>query len=57
MLTGTAAMFQHIHFTTEGTAPLGREHEDWDEESVESWDGESKFFGPSDVVGKVVGDM
>jgi hypothetical protein len=32
LLTGTAAQFQHIHFTTEGTAPLGRTYVDSDDD-------------------------
>ena len=36
LITGTAAPFQTIHFTTEGTTPLGREYEEWDNEDAES---------------------
>jgi hypothetical protein len=30
LLTGTAVQFQTVHFTTKGTAPLGRDQKDWD---------------------------
>ena len=30
LLTGTAVQFHTVHFTTEGTAPLGKHQEDWD---------------------------
>lgn len=32
LLTGSAAPFQHIHFTVDGTAPLGIDYEDSEEE-------------------------
>ena len=39
LIAGDEAPFQYIHFTTEGTTPLGREYEDWDNEDAESVDG------------------
>ena len=35
LITGDSADFQYIHFTTEGTTPLGRELGDWDNEDAE----------------------
>ena len=39
LIAGNEDQFQYIHFTTEGTTPLGREYEDWDNEDAESADG------------------